>query len=242
MGAGAIPLAFVAGVVSILSPCVLPILPIVLGAAASEHRLGPAALAGGLSISFVVIGLFAATIGYAIGLDLGVFRVVAAVLMIAIGAILLLPRLQAQLAVAGAPVANWGSRHVDAAGQRGLAGQLVVGLLLGAVWSPCVGPTHRGGGATCGASARSAAGCRNDVCFWPRRRAAAAGAGPVVQAVADALARPTVLGRSRRQGGARSGIRCRRRAGLVRARQSYRDGAGQCLAAMADGSHHAVLE
>jgi cytochrome c-type biogenesis protein len=141
MGAGAIPLAFVAGVVSILSPCVLPILPIVLGAAASEHRLGPAALAGGLSISFVVIGLFAATIGYAIGLDLGVFRVVAAVLMIAIGAILLLPRLQAQLAVAGAPVANWGSRHVDAAGQRGLAGQLVVGLLLGAVWSPCVGPT-----------------------------------------------------------------------------------------------------
>jgi cytochrome c-type biogenesis protein len=141
MGAGAIPLAFVAGVVSILSPCVLPILPFVLGAAASEHRLGPAALAGGLSISFVVIGLFAATIGYAIGLDLGVFRVVAAVLMIAIGAILLLPRLQAQLAVAGAPVANWGSRHVDAAGQRGLAGQLVVGLLLGAVWSPCVGPT-----------------------------------------------------------------------------------------------------
>jgi cytochrome c-type biogenesis protein len=141
MGAGAIPLAFVAGVVSILSPCVLPILPIVLGAAASEHRFGPAALAGGLSISFVVIGLFAATIGYAIGLDLGVFRVVAAVLMIAIGAILLLPRLQAQFAVAGAPVANWGSRHVDAAGKRGLAGQLVVGLLLGAVWSPCVGPT-----------------------------------------------------------------------------------------------------
>ena len=154
MGAGAIPLAFVAGVVSILSPCVLPILPIVLGAAASEHRFGPAALAGGLSISFVVIGLFAATIGYAIGLDLGVFRVVAAVLMIAIGAVLLLPRLQAQLAVAGAPVANWGSRHVDAAGQRGLAGQLVVGLLLGAVWSPCVGPTL-------GAAALLAAQARN---------------------------------------------------------------------------------
>ena len=141
MGAGAIPLAFAAGVVSILSPCVLPILPIVLGAAASEHRFGPAALAAGLSASFVVIGLFAATIGYAIGLDLGVFRIVAAVLMIALGAILLLPRLQAQLAVAGAPVANWGSRYAAAAQQRGLAGQLVVGLLLGAVWSPCVGPT-----------------------------------------------------------------------------------------------------
>ena len=49
MTAGAVPLAFVAGALSILSPCVLPILPIVLGAAASEHRFGPAALAAGLS-------------------------------------------------------------------------------------------------------------------------------------------------------------------------------------------------
>ncbi len=141
MTAGAVPLAFAAGALSILSPCVLPILPIVLGAAASEHRWGPAALAAGLSVSFVVIGLFAATIGYSIGLDLGVFRNVAAVLMIAIGAILLIPRLQTQLAVAGAPVANWGSRYVGAAQHGGIAGQLLVGLLLGAVWSPCVGPT-----------------------------------------------------------------------------------------------------
>jgi cytochrome c-type biogenesis protein len=132
MTAGAVSLAFVAGVLSILSPCVLPILPIVLGAAASEHRFGPAALAAGLAVSFVVIGLFAATIGYSIGLDLGVFRNVAAVLMIAIGVILLVPRLQTQLAVAGVPVANWGSRHVGAAQHGGIAGQLLVGLLLGA--------------------------------------------------------------------------------------------------------------
>jgi cytochrome c-type biogenesis protein len=141
MTAGAVPLAFLAGVLSILSPCVLPILPIVLGAAASEHRFGPAALAGGLSVSFIVIGLFVATIGYSIGLDIGVFRNVAAMLMIAIGATLLLPRLQTQLAVAGAPVANWGSRYLRAAQHGGLALQLLVGMLLGAVWSPCVGPT-----------------------------------------------------------------------------------------------------
>jgi cytochrome c-type biogenesis protein len=141
MGAGTLPLAFVAGILSILSPCVLPILPLVLGAAASEHRLGPVALAAGLSVSFVVIGLFAATVGYSIGLDLSVFRNIAAVLMIAIGAILLVPRLQTQLAVAGGPVANWGSRYVDAAQHGGLVGQLLVGVLLGAVWSPCVGPT-----------------------------------------------------------------------------------------------------
>jgi cytochrome c biogenesis protein CcdA len=78
MAIGGIALAFVAGVLSILSPCVLPILPIVLGASASRQRLGPVALAAGLALSFTTIGLFIATIGYAIGLDADVFRYVAA--------------------------------------------------------------------------------------------------------------------------------------------------------------------
>ena len=84
---------------------------------------------------------FAATIGYSIGLDVGVFRNVAAVLMVAIGAILLVPRLQARLAFAGTPLANLSDRYVSVARQNGLPGQILVGLLLGAVWSPCVGPT-----------------------------------------------------------------------------------------------------
>src|SRR5262245_16233675 len=104
MAIGSLALAFVAGVLSILSPCVLPILPIVLGAAASEHRGGPAVLAAGLATSFVVIGLFVASIGYSIGLDGDRLRYVAATLMIAIGVVLLVPRLQVQFAVAGAPL------------------------------------------------------------------------------------------------------------------------------------------
>jgi cytochrome c-type biogenesis protein len=134
-------LAFVAGVLSILSPCVLPILPIVLGAAASEHRWGPAALAMGLVVSFVAIGLFAATVGYSIGLNSELFRNVAAALMIAVGVILLIPSFQERLAVAGAPLATWGDRRFGASRQGGLSGQIMAGLLLGAVWSPCIGPT-----------------------------------------------------------------------------------------------------
>src|SRR5215831_17216261 len=95
---GTLALAFAAGLVSILSPCVLPIVPIVLGAAAAEQRGGPLALAAGLALSFVLIGLFVATIGFAIGLDVDVFRYVAAVLMVGIGAVLMLPRFQARLA------------------------------------------------------------------------------------------------------------------------------------------------
>jgi cytochrome c-type biogenesis protein len=138
---GPLTLAFVAGVLSILSPCVLPILPIVVGAAATEHRWGPVALAIGLAISFVIIGLFAATVGYSIGLSADLFRSVAATLMIVVGAVLLMPRAQERLALAGAPLANWGDRHFGGGKRGGIGGQLTVGLILGAVWSPCVGPT-----------------------------------------------------------------------------------------------------
>lgn len=141
MTVGSLTLAFIAGVLSILSPCVLPILPMVLGAAASEHCFGPVALAAGLAVSFVAVGLFAATIGYSMGLDADIFRNAAAVLMIAIGTVLLVPHFQMRLAFAGGPLANWSDRHFGAAQRGGLAGQVSVGLLLGAVWSPCVGPT-----------------------------------------------------------------------------------------------------
>jgi cytochrome c-type biogenesis protein len=96
MGIGSVAGAFVAGVLTVLSPCVLPILPIVLGAAASERKYGPAALAAGLAVSFVAIGLFVATIGYSVGLTAELFRQIAAALMIVLGAVLLLPSLQAR--------------------------------------------------------------------------------------------------------------------------------------------------
>jgi cytochrome c-type biogenesis protein len=134
-------LSFVAGVLSVLSPCVLPLLPIVLGAAATKQKWGPVALAAGLAVSFVAIGLFVATIGFSIGFDADVFRYVAAVLMLAVGVVLMVPRLQSAFAVAGGPLANWAHERLDGADTGSVGGQFAVGLLLGAVWSPCVGPT-----------------------------------------------------------------------------------------------------
>lgn len=134
-------LAFLAGLLSVLSPCVLPLLPLVLGAAASEHRFGPAALAAGLALSFVCIGLFVATIGFGLGLDAGLFRIGAAILMVLLGIVLLAPSAQNTLAVAAGPVSDWAARRFGGVSSVGLRGQFGVGLLLGAVWSPCVGPT-----------------------------------------------------------------------------------------------------
>ena len=133
--------AFLAGLLSVLSPCVLPLLPLVLGAAVAEHRLGPVALAAGLALSFVAIGLFIATIGFAIGLDGDRFRAIAAVLLVAIGLVLLVPAAQNRFAVASGPLSNWAEGKFGGVSTAGLAGQFAVGLLLGAVWSPCVGPT-----------------------------------------------------------------------------------------------------
>lgn len=138
---GTLGLATLAGILSTLSPCVLPLIPIVLGTAASEHRFGPLALAAGLAVSFTAIGLVVATIGFAIGLDAGVFRAVAAVLLIGIGAVLLVPRLSTGLALAAGPIGDWTEQRFGGFSTAGLPGQFAVGLLLGAVWSPCVGPT-----------------------------------------------------------------------------------------------------
>lgn len=133
--------AFIAGVLSLLSPCVLPLLPVVLGTAVSEHRWGPAALAAGLAISFVVIGLFVATIGFGIGADAALFRQIAAVLLIAAGLVLMVPKFQMAVAGAASPISTWTDNYFGGFSTSGLSGQFALGLLLGAVWSPCVGPT-----------------------------------------------------------------------------------------------------
>ncbi len=134
-------LAFLAGALSTLSPCVIPLIPLVLGTAVSEHRLGPVALASGLALSFTAVGLFVATIGFAIGLDAGTFRGVAAILMVGVGVVLVVPRFQASLAVASGPIGNWAESRFGGPARSGLAGQFSVGLLLGIVWAPCAGPT-----------------------------------------------------------------------------------------------------
>lgn len=141
MLAGSTSLAFLAGTLSTLSPSVLPLLPLVLATAVGEHKLGPFALASGLAVSFVAIGMFIATIGYGLGFDADFFRPVAASLLVLAGIVLLVPYLQTQLATAAAPLASWTDDTFGGFEASGLGGQFFLGLLLGAVWSPCVGPT-----------------------------------------------------------------------------------------------------
>ncbi len=140
-GAPTFALAYGAGALSTLSPCVVPLLPILVASALAQHRFGLWALAAGLALSFTVVGLFLATIGISIGIDSTLLHRVAGALLIAFGAVMALPPLQESFAGATSRFSGGGSALLARVSGRGGAGQFVVGLLLGIVWTPCVGPT-----------------------------------------------------------------------------------------------------
>lgn len=137
-------LGYTAGLLTLINPCVLPILPIVLATALQAGRAGPLALAAGMSLSFVVLGLLVASAGRALGITEETVSNAAAVLMIAFGAVLLVPRFSAVFASATGGVATRADTSIDDLSRDSLNGQFVGGMLLGAVWSPCIGPTLGG--------------------------------------------------------------------------------------------------
>lgn len=140
-GLGNLTLGYAAGALSTLSPCVLPILPIVLFGVIERHAWGPLALAGGLAASFAGVGIAIATVGFSVGVDPSTLRLVVAGLLAAMGIVLLVPALQHRLANVATPVANGGQVLLDRLRPSGLGGQFILGALLGLIWSPCSGPT-----------------------------------------------------------------------------------------------------
>lgn len=141
MAPGSLVVALVAGILSVLSPCVLPILPVVLGSAAAKHRFGPVALAAGVAFAFAGLGLFLATAGFSLGLDQGPFRAFGAVLLIGFGVLLLVPSLYERFVNAGSRLGAAVAPLSARVSGDGPGGQFALGLTLGLVWSPCAGPT-----------------------------------------------------------------------------------------------------
>jgi cytochrome c biogenesis protein CcdA len=137
-------LGYGAGLLTLINPCVLPVLPIVLATALQSGRHGPLALAAGMSLAFVTLGLAVAASGRALGLTEEVVAQAAALMMIGFGLVLLVPRASSVFATATGGIATRADAGLDRIDRSGLRGQFVGGMLLGAVWSPCVGPTLGG--------------------------------------------------------------------------------------------------
>lgn len=141
IGLASYGVGFLAGLLSTLSPCVLPLVPVLLGSATSVHRRAPLALAGGLAISYATIGTSLAWAGTALNFDAGVLRYVGAMVLALLGVVLMSGNLQQRFAVATSGVGDAGQNLISRLQPDGMWGQFVVGLVLGVVWSPCAGPT-----------------------------------------------------------------------------------------------------
>jgi cytochrome c-type biogenesis protein len=136
--------AYGAGLLTLINPCVLPVLPIVLATALQTSRWGPVALAAGMSLSFVVLGVSVTAFGRAVGLTTDDIAQAGAVLMILFGIVMLVPQASAVFSTTTAGFAARADSGLDDVDRGSLTGQFVGGMLLGAVWSPCVGPTLGG--------------------------------------------------------------------------------------------------
>lgn len=135
---------YLAGLLTLINPCVLPVIPIALASATAGNRHGPLLLAIGMSLSFSAVGLLTASIGPALGLSSDVVSRAGALVMIAFGFILLVPQLSARFALATSGIADGAAQRLATTDRGGAAGLLFGGVLLGAVWAPCIGPTLGG--------------------------------------------------------------------------------------------------
>jgi cytochrome c-type biogenesis protein len=134
-------LAFLAGALTTINPCVLPLLPILAASAYASGRLGPVALGAGLVTAFTVVGVAVSATGAFLGFPHFALRTFAASAFVLAGLVLLAPPLRQRLSTVLAPVAASSASLATRAGSHGLAGQFSVGLLAGAIWTPCSGPS-----------------------------------------------------------------------------------------------------
>jgi len=136
----AIVAAFLAGLLTIFSPCVLPLAPIVVTGARAQDARGPVALAAGLAITFGIVGGSLASFGIELG-ETGAVRIAASLVMAAAGIIMLVPWLTARSEQLLAPLAGLSATLALYFPKAELLGQFCAGIVLALAWAPCVGPT-----------------------------------------------------------------------------------------------------
>jgi len=135
-----ITFAFLAGIVTILSPCILPVLPLILSSVVGNEYVGRSRSLGvvlGFIASFTLFTLFLSTLVSILGISAETLRLFAVIVMGVFGVTLLVPRFQIFLEKVFSRLTGFAPRPEA---KRGFGSGLLVGLSLGLLWTPCVGP------------------------------------------------------------------------------------------------------
>lgn len=133
-------LSLAAGSLTTLSPCVLPLLPLVVGGAVQRNKLSPVAMGLGMALAFALIGLLMGTLGPAIGLDGDHVRVFGALMLIALALVFWIPAWSERFSRWAMPLATSAQNASAGLDAGSLKGAFLLGGVLGLVWSPCSGP------------------------------------------------------------------------------------------------------
>ncbi len=132
--------SLVAGGLTTLSPCVFPLLPLVAGGGLQGSRLAPIAMGLGMTASFAGIGMALGAVGPALGIDGDTVREAGAWLLLAFAVVMLVPALGKRFTHWMLPLANTANAASARLDGGSLWGALLLGGVLGLVWSPCSGP------------------------------------------------------------------------------------------------------
>ena len=135
-----IAFAFLAGVLTILSPCTLPVVPMVVGVGSPDRRHRLLGVVAGFGLTFVAVSVLLAAALAGAGITTSGLRVGAALLIGAAGATLAVPALAGYLDRATSGLAELGRRGLRTGPRSGLASGLVLGSAIGLIWAPCAGP------------------------------------------------------------------------------------------------------
>lgn len=134
-----IGLSLFAGGLTTLSPCVFPLLPLVVGGALQGNRFAPVAMGLGMTVSFALIGMLLGAVGPALGIDGDTVRTGGAIMLIAFALVMLVPALGERFTQLMLPIASSANAATAKLDGGSLLGALLLGGVLGLVWSPCSG-------------------------------------------------------------------------------------------------------
>jgi cytochrome c biogenesis protein CcdA/thiol-disulfide isomerase/thioredoxin len=132
--------AFLAGIVTILSPCILPVLPIILSGSVTGSKKYPYGVVAGFILSFTFFTIFLSSIVKLTGISGDAVRNFAIVIIFVFGLVLIFPKLLVQFEILASKLVSKTGSNSGGVKRDGIWGGFIVGCSLGLIWTPCVGP------------------------------------------------------------------------------------------------------